>query len=117
MPYVSIRASQHLTDEKIERIQKEMGRIITIIPGKTSENCMTQIAGDCKTFMGGVSINAAFCEVRMLGKAPSENKNEFTVELNNVLSTELEGLERLYLNFQEYYEWGVGPNYREIEKP
>ena len=114
MPYVSIRTSQRLTDEKIDRIQKEIGRLIAIIPGKTIENCMTQITGDCKTFMGGVPVNGTFCEVRMLGKAPAESKKEFTQELDKMLIAELEGLDKLYINFQEYFEWGVRSNYREV---
>ena len=113
MPYVSVSTSQHLTDDKIERIQQGIGRIISIIPGKTIDNCMTQISGDVKTFMSGKPANATFCEIRMFGKAPSEKKKEFTEELNKVLAAELEGMGMLYINFQEYFEWGVGPNYKD----
>ena len=111
MPYVGIHTSQHLTEEKIDRIQKEIGRIISIIPGKVSENCMIHITGDQKMFMGGKPMNATFCEIRMRNKAPYKEKQEFTVELNKVLTAEIEGMEKLFVNMQEYFEWGVGPSY------
>ena len=113
MPYVSISSSQPIDDDKAERIQRGIGRIISIIPGKTIDNCMIQISGDCKTFMSGKASNSTFCEVRMFGKAPNEAKKEFTAELNKLLDAELEGMDKLYINFQEYFEWGNGPVYRE----
>ena len=113
MPYVSLSTRQHLSDDKIERIQQGIGRIISIIPGKTIDNCMIQIAGDCKIFMSGKASDSAFCEIRMFGKAPSEAKKEFTEKLNELLTAEVEGLDKLYINYQEYFEWGVGPNYRD----
>ena len=115
MPFVCVRSSQHLPEDKIDRLQKEIGRIISIIPGKSIDNCMIQISGDHKTFMGGKPANATFCEIRMLGKAPNEKKKEFTGELNKVLSGELDGLDKLFINFQEYFEWGVGPEYIEVK--
>ena len=111
MPYVSISTSQHLTDDKVDRIQKEIGRLISIIPGKTIDNCMIRISGDQKIFMSGKPANATFCEIRMRNKAPIEKKQEFTVELNKLLTEEIEGLDKLYINMQEYFEWGVGPSY------
>jgi len=115
MPYVSVRSSQHLPDDKINRIQKEIGRIISIIPGKSIDNCMIQIFGDCKTFMGGKPANATFCEIRMLGKAPADKKKEFTEELNKALIAELGDVDMQFLNIQEYFEWGVGPKYVEAK--
>ena len=112
MPYVRVSSSQHLSDDKIERLQAEIGRIISIIPGKSIDNCMIQIQGDVKTFMGGKPANETFCEIRMFGKAPSDKKSEFTTALNDVIVAELGELQMLFINFQEYFEWGVGPNYR-----
>ena len=115
MPYVSVSSSQHIAEDKAERLQKEIGRIISIIPGKTIDNCMIQITGDVKTYMGGSASNSTFCEIRMFGKAPGEAKKEFNGELHKVLAAELEGLGMLYVNYQEYFEWGIGPNFREAQ--
>ena len=114
MPYVCVSTSQHISAEKAEKIQKEIGRIVAVIPGKNIDNCMTQIIGDCPTFMSGKASNSTFCEIRMLGKAPAEAKKEFAAGLNELLSAELEGLDKLYINFQEYTEWAVGSNYIEV---
>ena len=114
MPYVCVRSSQHLGDDKIGKLQKEIGRLISIIPGKSIDNCMIQIYEDCNTFMGGKPANATFCEIRMLGKAPAEKKKEFSTGLHELLSAELGGLDKLFINFQEYLEWAVDANYIEL---
>ena len=114
MPYVCVSTSQHLTDQKVDKIQKEIGRIVACIPGKNIDNCMTQIKCDNPTFMSGKAANATFVEIRMLGKAPAEAKKEFAVGLSELLSAEIEGLDKLYLNFQEYAEWAVGTEYIQV---
>lgn len=114
MPYVSISSSQHIADDKAERLQKEIGKAVSVIPGKSIDNCMIQIKGDCKTFMGGKSVNATFCEIRMLGKAPKDAKKEFAAEVGKAIKAELGDLDKLFLNFQEYFEWSVDSNYIDV---
>ena len=111
MPFVSVRSSQHIADDKMERLQQGIGQIISVIPGKNSENCMIHITGDCKIFMGGKPSNAVFAEVRMFGKAPKDKKKEFAAEFNKVITAELGEVDKLFLNFQEYFEWSIGSNY------
>lgn len=111
MPYVSIRTSKHVTDGQMDNLQKEIGRIISIIPGKNINNCMIQIYGDCQTFMGGKPANATMCEIRLFGEAPKEAKKEFSGELNKVITAELGEVDTLFVNIQQYFEWGVGDKY------
>ena len=111
MPYVSVRSSKHIDDDKMEALQKKIGGVISVIPGKNIDNCMIQIQGDCKTFMGGKPKNATFCEVRMFGEAPKEAKKEFCGALTKVMTEELGEIETLFINMQQYFEWGVGENY------
>ncbi|MCL1804983.1 MAG: hypothetical protein FWG28_03120 [Clostridiales bacterium] len=111
MPYVSIRSSKPIAEDKMERLQKGIGDIISIIPGKDSERCMIQILGDVKTYMGGKPKNATFCEVRLFGEAPAEAKKEFSGELNKLMTAELGEIETFFINIQQYFEWGIGEMY------
>ena len=114
MPYVSVRSSQHIDDDKAERLQKEIGRIMSVIPGKNIDNTMIQIMGDVRTFMSGKPVNATACELRLLGKAPKEKKKEFVGEMSRVITAELGELHQLYINIQEFAEWGTGATYKEV---
>ena len=113
MPYIAINTNQHISDEKADKLQQEIGRIVTILPGKNIDNTITQINGDRKIFVSGKAVNATFCEVRMFGPSPGDKKKEFSGELNKLITEELGEQYKLYINIQEYPEWGNGPEYLE----
>ena len=110
MPFVSISAAMPVSEEKIDKLQKEIGRIITLIPGKTIDNCMTKIEGGAHIFMSGAPAKAVFCEVRVFGEAPRKSKADVVAELYTLFADEL-GAEKVYTNFIESREWGNGANF------
>ena len=111
MPFVSVKSAMPVSEEKMDTLQKEIGRIIALVPGKTIDNCMTQIEGDAHIFMSGKPAKVVFCEVRMYGEAPKESKAQVAQELDVLFANEL-GAQKAYVNFMESTEWGVGGNYR-----
>ena len=110
MPFVSINAGMPVSEAKMDKIQQEIGRIIALIPGKTIDNCMTQIQGTANMFMSGGPKKTVYCEVRVFGPAPRESKAAVMVELNELFKSEL-GCEKLYVNFVESTEWGNDANF------
>ena len=112
MPYVSIHSAMPISDEKKDALQKEIGKLITIIPGKTIDNCMTKIEGGCSMFMSGAPAKAVFCEVRLRGAAPKESKKQLVGELYQLFTRELDA-QKVYTNFLEFNEWGNADNYME----
>jgi len=110
MPFVSVKAAAPVSAEKMDSLQKEIGRIIALIPGKTIDNCMTEIAGDARMFMSGKPAKAVFCEVRMYGEAPKEAKAQVVQELQALFTGEL-AAEKVYINFSESHEWGSNGRY------
>ena len=110
MPFVSVSSAMPISEEKKDVLQKEIGRLITIIPGKTIDNCMTKIEGGSSIYMSGKPAKALFCEVRMRGVAPKEAKGELVRELYGLFSKEL-GVEKVYTYFMESEEWGNNENY------
>ena len=112
MPYISVKSSKTITAAQEDRLQKEIGRAVAIIKGKNIDNTMTLIEGDCKMYMGGAPANATFCEIRLFGEAPTEEKREFVSELNRVITAEIGEIDTLYINIQQYFEWGMGGEYK-----
>ena len=110
MPYVSVNTSMPVCEAKLDTLQKEIGRIITLIPGKTIDNCMTHIAGGAHIYMSGAPAKAVFCEIRVFKPAPREGKAGVVAALHALFTQEL-GAEKVYINFIESEEWGSGPNY------
>ncbi len=111
MPYVSVVTSVKVSDEKKDLLQKKIGELISIIPGKNIDNCMTRIEDCCNLYMGGKSANAVFCEIRLLGNAPHEKKSELYDEIAKLFAEQL-GADTLYLNYHVFTEWGSGDSYR-----
>ena len=109
MPYIAIKTSLELSEEKMEKVKTEIGRLITILANKTEAVTMVDFC-DCRTFYkAGVKIEGAMIELRLWGKSEFEEKKNFTEELFKLLTTEL-GLkpENMSLNVLEFNDWGSG---------
>ena len=113
MPYVSLSVGAPISDEKKEIIQKEIGRLISIIPGKSSPVTMIKIEDCCDMYMGEDKANYAFCEVRLLGEAPYENKNEFYQAFRKLLIEQI-GIKEIYFNYVVFNEWGSRDSFRQL---
>ena len=111
MPFVAVHSTIPVSVEKRDLLQKEIGRIIALIPGKTIDNCMTKIMGEAPIFMSGEPAKAVFCEIRLYGAAPRDSKARVTAELHSLFETEL-GADKVYINFMESTDWGAGGSYR-----
>ena len=52
MPYVHLNVSKPLTEEQIQKARETIASFMPIIPGKTRENTMIHIDGNCSIFRG-----------------------------------------------------------------
>ena len=53
MPFINVKTSAKLNEEKIEKIKAEMGKAITLFPGKTEAWLMVNVEPDCKLYFKG----------------------------------------------------------------
>jgi len=109
MPYIAINTSIEISDAQKEKIKTEVGKLITIIPGKTEANTMVDFC-ECRTiFKAGEKVDGAMIELRLWRKAEFEDKKKFVETLFKFLQGEL-GLkpENMYLNILEFEAWGSG---------
>ncbi|MDR2634234.1 MAG: hypothetical protein LBC51_11540 [Treponema sp.] len=107
MPYISVTTGLKLSVLQKETLKNELGRLISIIPGKTEADLMGCIQDDAGFFMGGSQAPAAYIDLRLYTKTDPEAKKRFTQELCAFLSHEFGiDLGRQYLTISEYEHWG-----------
>ncbi|MDR2258906.1 MAG: hypothetical protein LBE14_07140 [Treponema sp.] len=112
MPYISVAIGQKLSAPRKDALKSELGRLITIIPGKTEPDLLVNIQDGGSLYMGGIEKPSVYIDLRMLGKADPEVKKQFTREVFACI-TRLFGIDaaRQYLTISEYDHWGYDGEY------
>ncbi len=108
MPYINAKVGKKLTEEAIIELKSALGKAITAIPGKTETYLMVCIEDDQKIWLAGDNTSPkVFYDVRILGKAQSEDYSRMTDELCRI-TKDLLGIEGsdVYVTYSEYSEWG-----------
>ncbi|MCL2058170.1 MAG: phenylpyruvate tautomerase MIF-related protein [Oscillospiraceae bacterium] len=109
MPYISIHASQKMTDAQRLDIKAELGRIIEVI-GKTEKGLMVDFGDGRSMYLAGEgAVKMAFLEMRVLGKIAEESRKSFVARTAEMMSRVL-GMDesKLYINILEVNQWGTG---------
>ncbi len=109
MPYICVSVSKTLEANQKEQLKAELGRLITLVPGKTEEVTMVRIEDGCTLYKAGKALgNGAFIEVRLYGAAPQRDKEKFTEavfqSMEKLLGTQPGDI---YLNIFEMESWGT----------
>jgi hypothetical protein len=107
MPYISVTIGQKLDIPQKEKMKTELGRLITIIPGKTEPDLIVHIRDGDSLYMGGTEVPSAYIDLRVYTKTDPEAKKRFARELFAFITREF-GIEtpRQYLTISEYDNWG-----------
>jgi len=107
MPYIAINTTEKLSDAQKETVKAELGRLVTIIHGKTEANLFIDISDSRTMYRAGKSISGAFVDLRLWRQSEFEGKKQFTESALEMLSREL-GLskENIWLNIMELDTWG-----------
>ncbi|MDR2053644.1 MAG: hypothetical protein LBP80_09540 [Treponema sp.] len=107
MPYISLNTSEKLSENQKEKVKSEIGRLITVIPGKTGEVTIVDISDGRSMYKGGKTAPCAYVDIRVYTKADPEGKKRFVDELFGVLDREL-GIPKddVYMSVLEFEQWG-----------
>lgn len=108
MPFIDVKTSCELNDEKIEKIKSNLGKAIALIPGKSENWLMVNIADNCNLYFNGTdNENTAFVNVSIFGETLKANCEKLTVEICNVLENSA-GIpsDRVYVKFEFSDVWG-----------
>lgn len=108
MPYISISTSKILTEDQKTALKTELGRKISIIPGKAEVRLMVDISDGHDMYLAGEKRDLAYLDVRGYGSSELADKKAFT-EAVFVAVQEITGLPQngIYLTYTEFANWGT----------
>lgn len=107
MPYINVKTSVAVDENKKIAIQEKLTKAISIIPGKGSSYFMCSVEDNISFMFHFDKDPAAFVEVKLLGKSTKEAYGNLTAEICNILQKEI-GVsgEYCYVQFTEVENWG-----------
>lgn len=109
MPYVTITAGKKLTAEAKGRIVAELGKIITVIPGKNAGNLMTAIRDGAEmAFSEDRTDNCLHMDIKLHGAAAHEAKDALVRDCFAMLHAAT-GIptDNIYITVAEFAYWGA----------
>ena len=105
MPFIDMRLSCALSAEKEALIKSELGKSISLIPGKSEEVLMIGFSDNCRLWFAGEQDGpVAFVDVAIYGETTDEAKTAFAGYVKTLLAREL-GIEHVYLKYVETTSW------------
>ncbi len=108
MPFIHVKVSEKVTDSQIETVKTELGKAITLLPGKSEGYLMVHIEDGCHLyFKGNQAAPTAMCEVSVFGSAPRNACEALTAEICRILESEISVPQnRTYVKFSFIDTWG-----------
>lgn len=108
MPFIHSRVSTSMTENQKETIKKELGKAISIIPGKSEEWLMMELADQCWLYFRGNNQEAmAFIEVKVFGKIAEDEAEKLTETICAIYEKHLQiKKECIYIKYEEISKWG-----------
>lgn len=109
MPLINLQVSFSLSHEDKDNIAKELGRLISLMPGRSEKYLMVSIKDEYAYYLAGVKLErAAFMDLRLLGHESEEGQEKFVVEAQASLSKLLDiPIGNIYTNILEMPHWGA----------
>lgn len=114
MPYIGSKVTVPLTEQKKETLKSELGKIITLIPGKSENYLMIGFEDNYSLYFKGEKLShGAFVEVKLFGSASKDALNKVTQEICALYLRELNiPSHALYVKYEEVSNWGFnGSNF------
>ncbi len=108
MPFIDVKTTASVTDEKCEALKAALGKAIGVIPGKSEGWLMVEIEPEKKIwFRGDASADSAMVTVAVLGSISARDSEKMTSEVTSILEGEL-GIspDRVYISYTEHDKWG-----------
>lgn len=107
MPFIDLKVSKTLTEEKKEVLKSRLGEIISLLH-KPESYLMIGIADGYSMYFAGKKLeNGAYVEVKLFGKVSSADSEKMTQAVCGILKDELctDG-KNIYITYQGITDWG-----------
>lgn len=108
MPYIELKTTAALSEEKCNAVKCAFGKAIECFPGKNENWLMVTVDDGCKMwFRGDNDGHSALVDVCLLGKVDKLGAEKMTDAICTVLENEL-GIpsDRVYVKYSGYENWG-----------
>jgi len=107
MPYINASITEKLSQEKIEILKSETGKLLGLI-GKSETHLMMDIQDGKTMYFKGKKESCAYIDVRVYGNLELEGKDKFVGALCVVLEKLLNiKKENVFITFLEFKNWGM----------
>jgi hypothetical protein len=105
MPYINITTTKKLDTTAMETIKADLGKAITLIPGKNEGGLMIAF-NESETYHGGTKVDCAFISLKIFGTTTKEAFAAFGTEATKSISANA-GVapNHIYINFEEHKIW------------
>jgi phenylpyruvate tautomerase PptA (4-oxalocrotonate tautomerase family) len=113
MPFVQITTAKKIDDSARERLNKEIGEIMPVLPGKNKDNTLLCISDGSVMFMRGEKNDGVFIDVRTYKKSLEDSKKEFSEKIHAIVKDvlKLSDSSCVYMSFLEFDNWSADGNY------
>ena len=108
MPFIDVKTSAKLGEDKKKTLYAKCGELISIFPGKSESWLMINIADGCDmAFKGDSNTPCAIIEVKIFGNSQGIYYDKFTKEMTEVFSSVSNvSQDRIYVRYDECSLWG-----------
>ena len=109
MPLINLQVSFSLSQNEKDNVTKELGQLISLMPGRSEKYLMVTIKDEYAFYLVGEKLDrAAFMDLRLLGRESEEGQEKFVVAAQAALSKLLNiPIGNIYTNILEMPHWGA----------
>lgn len=110
MPFINSKVNFPLTEDNRETLKTELGKIITLFPGKSESHLMINLDDDCKMYFAGKNdFRMAIIEVKVFGAVNESASEKVTAAITQLYSKTLDiSPDKIYVKYEPCNVWGMG---------
>ena len=108
MPYISLKTTAKLSEEKCDAVKSAFGKAVECLPGKSERWLMVSVEDGVRMwFRGDSSSDIAMVEVSVYGNVDPAASDKMTAEITDILSSNLSiSPDRIYVKYSGHENWG-----------
>lgn len=109
MPFIKVKVSCSITEEQESELKTEMGKAISLVPGKSEEYLLLEFEDNCCLWLRGRNEEPiAYIEAAIFGNELHYGYDVFTAELTGLFARILEiPPDNIYIKYENIIAWGV----------
>ncbi len=113
LPFIHVRTNINIDSSTEARREKDFGKVISFLPGKTLDWLRTRIDDGCKRTFAGSKDPLRMIKVSVFGSSSPDDYNRFTGKLTDIVVSYLPiQKDRIYVSYFETPHWGYnGSNF------